>query len=136
MSNSLRETVTHGDDAVEILIEVDEPNTAPWTPYEYDAMRGGQPDAQLGAFKKGMRLIRAAHRRAVAANEPFLIPSARVCESHEVDAGVKKAWTRAFLGVLIERMRVSKISDAVPHARNERLRIAHGLCDREEQIPG
>ncbi len=59
MSTYLKETVTHDDEAVEILIEIDESSETPWAPFAYDSMRGDQPDTTPGAFKKGMRLIRA-----------------------------------------------------------------------------
>ncbi len=87
MSNYLRETVTHGDEVVEILIEVDEPSTAPWTPYEYDTMRGDQPEAQSGAFKKGMRLIRACAEQV--ADTVRKVRTAARPDEVEVKFGVK-----------------------------------------------
>ncbi len=59
MSTFLRETVAHGDESVEIMIEVDEPDREePWAPYTYENLRGEEAKAPTRAFAKGMQLIR------------------------------------------------------------------------------
>ena len=88
MSTYLTETVTHGEETVEILIEVDEPSgEEPWEPYSYETLRGGEPALAKRAFEKGMQLIRTCAEQ-VAQTVRKVSDTARPDEV-EVKFGVK-----------------------------------------------